>query len=82
MLLLAILLVASRASGQTTAGSMRTAKTSVSVHDAVRSLIDAEKYDKKTLDKVFAGDGWDIPAGESARDSEKAKEFAVLRVRR
>ena len=77
MLLLAILLVASRASGQPTAGTMRTAKTSVSVQDAVRSLIDAEKYYEKTLDIVFASDGGDITAGESARDSEKVKEFAA-----
>ena len=81
MLSLAILLVASRASAQTTAGTMGAAQTSVTVQDAVRSLINAEKYDEKTLAELFASDGWDIRMGEAARDSEKAKEFAARRTK-
>jgi hypothetical protein len=78
LLFLAIVLVASNVSGQTTPAAR--GKTFATPLEAGNSLIDAaEKYDVDTLKELLGPDSYDIiHTGEPALDSEKAKEFAAL----
>jgi len=72
-----VLIVVSRAGGQTTA--VAAAKTFATPEEAANSLIDAaEKYDEVALTEVLGPDSYDIiHTGEPARDNEKCKEFAA-----
>ena len=79
LLLVLVLVIASRASGQTTARPNLKGRAFATPEAAANSLIDAaEKYDEAALKETLGPDSYDIiHTGEPARDSEKAKEFAA-----
>ena len=79
LLLLVILIVASQATAQTTAGTATRGKAFTSAQEAADALIDAtEKYDEAALTEVLGPDSYDIiHTGEPARDAERSKDFAA-----
>jgi len=79
LLILTILMIASRASTQTVGNELR-GKAFPTAQDAATALIDAaENYDEAALTEIFGPDGKDIiNTGEPVRDKENAKTFASL----